>query len=216
MTIRIVLVDDQALVRAGIISLLNLSDAVEVISEASDGRQALEVLSKNSPDIVLTDLSMPEMDGIELIAAIRANDNQVPILILTTFDDPELVLKGIQAGAQGYLLKDVNLDVLINAISRVAAGESLIQPALTERLIKGVAKQTPEYEKPLHIEPLSVKEKDVLRLVASGYSNKEIANLLAKSEGTIKNQLSAILAKLGARDRTRAVLIAIEKGLLED
>ncbi len=215
MPIKLVLIDDQALIRAGIKSLLGLSEHVEVIGEAADGSQGLAVIQQLQPDVVLLDLSMPVMDGIETLQQMAVLGIKTPVIILTTFDDHELVLKGIHAGAKGYLLKDVSLESLIAAIQAVANGQTLIQPAITERLLAGLQTHAnPEYAPQTQIEPLSNKEMEILRLVASGYSNKEISAALHKSEGTIKNHVSNILAKLGVRDRTRAVLLAIEKGIL--
>ena len=214
MTIKILLVDDQSLVRAGIKSLLGLSEKVSVVAEASDGSEVLAKVAATEPDVILLDLSMPVMDGIATLAALNQANIATPVVILTTFDDHELVLRGLKAGAKGYLLKDVSLDSLIQAIETVHNGETLVQPALTERLLQGLSTIAPEFELPAAIEALTTKETEVLRLMASGYSNKEISTALFKSEGTVKNHVSSILTKLGVRDRTRAVLLAIEKGLL--
>ncbi|MBO9491648.1 response regulator transcription factor [Endozoicomonas sp. G2_1] len=214
MTIKILLVDDQNLVRAGIKSLLGLSEKVSVVAEASDGSEVLAKVEATEPDVILLDLSMPVMDGIATLAALNQANIATPVVILTTFDDHELVLRGLKAGAKGYLLKDVSLDSLIQAIETVDNGETLVQPALTERLLQGLSTIAPEFELPAAIEALTTKETEVLRLMASGYSNKEISTALFKSEGTVKNHVSSILTKLGVRDRTRAVLLAIEKGLL--
>ena len=214
MTIKILLVDDQSLVRAGIKSLLGLSEKVSVVAEASDGSEVLAKVEATEPDVILLDLSMPVMDGIATLAALNQANIVTPVVILTTFDDHELVLRGLKAGAKGYLLKDVSLDSLIQAIETVHNGETLVQPALTERLLQGLSTIAPEFELPAAIEALTTKETEVLRLMASGYSNKEISTALFKSEGTVKNHVSSILTKLGVRDRTRAVLLAIEKGLL--
>ncbi len=215
MTIRVLLVDDQMLVREGIKSLLNLSDKVEVVGEAKDGSEVLSAIENGSPDIILLDLSMPKVDGIGTLRLLKDNKLQTPAIILTTFDDHEFILKGIQAGAKGYLLKDVSLETLIEGIETVHSGGSLMQPALTERLMQGLQGFKSDFEAPEMIEPLSPKELEVLGLMASGYSNKEISEALHKSEGTIKNHVSNLLAKLGVRDRTRAVLLAIEKGILQ-
>ncbi|REL28786.1 DNA-binding response regulator [Thalassotalea euphylliae] len=211
---KLLLVDDQTLVREGIKSLLALSDKVRVVAEACDGTQVLPQMTAHRPDVVLLDISMPKMNGIEALQQLSAHHMTTPVIILTTFDDSELVLKGIQAGAKGYLLKDVSLDSLINAIETVYRGETMVQPALTERLLQGVSKVQSDFAAPAEVEALTPKEIEVLRLMASGYSNKEISSALFKSEGTIKNHVSNLLAKLGVRDRTRAVLLAIEKGIL--
>ena len=214
MTIRVLLVDDQMLVREGIKSLLNLSDKVTVVGEAQDGSQVVDAIQQYQPDVILLDLSMPVMDGIETLNLLNEKSINIPVIILTTFDDHEFILRGIQAGAKGYLLKDVSLETLIEGIETVKGGERLMQPALTERLLQGLQGHQSDFVAPEIIEPLSPKEREVLGLMASGCSNKEISEALHKSEGTIKNHVSNVLAKLGVRDRTRAVLIAIEKGIL--
>jgi len=214
MPIKILLVDDQMLVREGIKSLLNLSDKVKVVAEAKDGSYVVKAIEKTNPDVILLDLSMPVMDGIATLNHLNEKQITVPVIILTTFDDHEFILKGIHAGAKGYLLKDVSLDTLIEAIQTVHGGQRVMQPALTERLLQGLQGLKSDFSVPEIIEPLSPKELEVLGLMASGCSNKEISAALHKSEGTIKNHVSNLLAKLGARDRTRAVLTAIEKGIL--
>ena len=216
--IKVLLVDDQMLVREGIKSLLNLSETVEVIAEASDGSEVLGLLETNYVDLILLDLSMPNVDGIATLKLLQDEPSAPPVIILTTFDDHQLVLEGLAAGAKGYLLKDVSLDTLCESISAVKNGATLIQPAITERLVSGVKTQSESFSyDATHAGPtnLSKKELEVLRLMACGYSNKEISTALFKSEGTIKNHVSNILAKLGVRDRTRAVLSAIEQGLLK-
>ena len=157
---------------------------------------------------------MPKMDGIATLNWLAENKVSTPVIILTTFDDHEFILRGVQAGAMGYLLKDVSLETLIEGIETVHSGKRLMQPALTERLMQGLQGFKSEFEAPEVIDPLSPKELEVLGLMASGCSNKEISEALHKSEGTIKNHVSNVLSKLGVRDRTRAVLIAIEKGIL--
>ena len=212
--IRVALVDDQTLVREGIRSLLKLSDAVEVVAEAADGDEVLSLASEHQPDVFLMDLRMPRVNGIEAVSALRKANVQVPVIILTTFDDHELVLEGLRAGAQGYLLKDVSLENLIAAIESVHSGETIVQPTLTDTLLKKLSQQSSEFDSLPDPPALTPKETEVLRLIAGGYSNKEISTALSKSEGTIKNHVSNILSKLGVRDRTRAVLRAIEVGLI--
>lgn len=215
MTIKILLVDDQMLVREGIKSLLNLSDKVMVTGEAKDGSQVIKAIDENQPDVILLDLSMPVMNGIETLELLADKEISIPVIILTTFDDHDYILKGIKAGAKGYLLKDVSLETLIEGIEAVYNGKRLIQPALTERLMQGLSGFKSEFDAPEMVESLSPKELEVLGLMTSGCSNREISDALHKSEGTIKNHVSNLLAKLGVRDRTRAVLIAIEKGILK-
>ncbi|MEC9407001.1 MAG: response regulator transcription factor [Abyssibacter sp.] len=211
MTIRVALIDDQTLVRQGIRGLLELSDAVTVVAEAEDGDLAVQLVATHQPDVLLMDMRMPRMNGAEATTALMQAGLAVPVIILTTFDDHDQVLAGIRAGAKGYLLKDVSLENLIRAIESVASGQTMIQPAITEALLKGLTRQgAGTFEASGMPEPLTARETEVLRLMAGGYSNKEIAQALSKSDGTIKNHVSHILAKLGVRDRTRAVLKAIE------
>lgn len=212
--IRVVLVDDQTLIRQGVRSLLALSDDIEVVGEASDGQEALEIVPKLKPDVLLLDLRMPNMNGLQVLEALAERDQQPPTLILTTFDDDELVLGGIRAGAKGYLLKDVALEDLLNAVRTLASGNTFVNPAITDRLLKGLKSHTTEFSALEQPEAMTGRETEILRLMAGGYSNKEIARALDVAEGTIKNHVSNILSKMGVRDRTRAVLKAIEAGLI--
>ena len=215
MTIKVCLVDDQKLIRDGITNLLNLSEDVKVVAEAGDGQAFLDMMSKIEIDVILMDLSMPVMGGIDTIKALHEQGYQIPIIILTTFDDHELILEAIQSGAAGYLLKDVSLETLIDGIKTVHSGNRLMQPAITERLMEGLKGYHSGLNMPDPLEQLTNRETEILGLMATGCSNKEMSQMLHKSEGTIKNHVSNILAKLGVRDRTRAVLVAIEKGLLD-
>ena len=212
--IRVCLVDDQTLVRQGIRALLALADDIEVIGEAADGRQAVEVIPQLKPDVVLMDMRMPHMSGLEALQALSASGQLPPTIILTTFDDDQLVLAGIKAGARGYMLKDVSLEQLVNAIQTVAGGGSLVQPAVTQRLLSGLEHMNNAFVSLERPDPLTERETEILRLMAGGFSNKEIANSLRVAEGTVKNHVSNILSKLGVRDRTRAVLKAFELGLV--
>lgn len=212
--ISVLLVDDQTLVRQGIRSLLELSEDIRVIAEAADGAQAVEMIPLKKPDVVLLDLRMPGMSGIDVLNTL-AQANQLPAtIILTTFDDDQLVLAGLKAGARGYLLKDVSLDQLVNAVKAVAAGGSLVAPVVTQRLLSGLERMHNEFVSLDRPDPLTERETEILRLMAGGYSNKEIANSLGVAEGTVKNHVSNILSKLGVRDRTRAVLKAFELGIV--
>jgi len=212
--IRVLLVDDQNLVRQGVRALLSLDDGIEVIGEARDGREALEVIPQLNPDVVLMDMRMPVMSGLEALQAMARTQSLPPTIILTTFDDDQLVLAGIKAGAKGYLLKDVSLQQLVGAIQAVAAGGSLVQPAVTQRLLSGLEHMRNDFVSLDRPDPLTERETEILRLMAGGFSNKEIANSLGVAEGTIKNHVSNILSKLGVRDRTRAVLKAFELKLV--
>jgi len=212
--IRVCLVDDQTLVRQGVRSLLELSTDIEVIGEAVDGAHAIEIIPKLKPDVVLLDMRMPGQSGLDVLTALKARGELPPTIILTTFDDDQLVLNGMKAGARGYLLKDVSLEQLVNAVKTVAAGGSLVQPVVTERLLKGLERMHNEFSSLDEPDPLTERETEILRLMAGGYSNKEIANSLGVAEGTVKNHVSNILSKLGVRDRTRAVLKAFELKLV--
>ncbi|KAG1255394.1 hypothetical protein G6F65_016658 [Rhizopus arrhizus] len=198
----------------GIRSLLALDDGIEVVAEAGDGRQAVELIPQMRPDVVLMDMRMPVMSGLEALQVLSRQEQLPPTIILTTFDDDQLVLAGLKAGAKGYLLKDVTLAQLVGAIRTVADGGSLVQPAVTQRLLSGLEHMRNEFVSLDRPDPLTDRETEILRLMASGFSNKEIANSLGVAEGTIKNHVSNILSKLGVRDRTRAVLKAFELQLV--
>jgi DNA-binding NarL/FixJ family response regulator len=212
--IEVCLVDDQTLVRQGIRSLLELSDSIRVVAEAGDGMQAVETIPRVKPDVVLLDMRMPGMSGLDVLNALAASNQLPPTIILTTFDDDQLVLAGLKAGARGYLLKDVSLDQLVDAVKTVAAGGSLVAPVVTQRLLSGLERMQNEFTSLDRPDPLTDRETEILRLMAGGYSNKEIANSLGVAEGTVKNHVSNILSKLGVRDRTRAVLKAFELGIV--
>lgn len=212
--IRVYLVDDQTLVRQGVRSLLALDAGIEVVGEAGDGKQAIEAIATLAPDVVLMDMRMPVMSGLEALQALARLGQLPPTIILTTFDDDQLVLAGLKAGAKGYLLKDVSLEQLVGAIRVVAEGGSLVQPAVTQRLLSGLENMHNAFVSLERPDPLTDRETEILRLMASGFSNKEIANSLGVAEGTIKNHVSNILSKLGVRDRTRAVLKAFELQLV--
>jgi len=206
--IRVFIADDQLLVRQGIRRLLELDRELEIAGEAEDGAQTIERVAEARPDVLLLDVRMPHMSGIDVLREMSASETLPPTLILTTFEDGDVVLEGIRAGARGFMLKDVSYEQLISAIRAVAAGETVFQPAVTQRLLRAVPRNSERTEE------LTEREREVVRLMAGGYSNKEIAHALGTAEGTIKNHVSSILGKLGARDRTRAVLKALESGLL--
>ncbi|MBN8482852.1 MAG: response regulator transcription factor [Xanthomonadales bacterium] len=212
--ISVCLVDDQTLVRQGIRSLLELSDTIRVVAEAADGAQAVQLIPEVSPDVVLLDMRMPGMSGLDVLNALATAGKLPPTIILTTFDDDQLVLAGLKAGARGYLLKDVSLDQLVDAVKVVAGGGSLVAPVVTQRLLSGLERMQNDFTSLDRPDPLTERETEILRLMAGGYSNKEIANSLGVAEGTVKNHVSNILSKLGVRDRTRAVLKAFELGIV--
>ncbi|MBU2876572.1 MULTISPECIES: response regulator [Alteromonadaceae] len=216
MSINVMVVDDQTLVREGIKSLLSLAPEINIVAEAADGKSALNIIATHKPDVVLMDIRMPIMNGIETVEALnlKAPAEIPPVIMLTTFDEHQLVIQAIQAGAKGYLLKDVSLETLVEAIVKVHSGETLIQPGLTQRVLKSLQGKETAFESSIAPIPLSAKEVEILRLIAAGCSNREISELMFKSEGTVKNQVSNVLDKLGVRDRTRAVLKAIELGFI--
>ena len=212
--IRVFLVEDQAIVRQGLRSLLDLVDDIEVIGEAADVEVAVAKIPAAAPDVVLLDLRMPKLDGLGVLERLGTADELPPTLILTTFDDDASLLEGIRAGARGFLLKDVSLDQLTRAIRTLASGGTMIQPAVTDRVLKGLGELRHEFESLDPPDPLTERETEVLRLMAGGYSNREIAGAFELAEGTVKNHISNILSKLGVRDRTRAVLKAVELGII--
>ncbi|HEY7185179.1 MAG TPA: response regulator transcription factor [Vicinamibacterales bacterium] len=212
--IRIVLVDDQTLVRQGIRSLLQLAGDITIVGEAGDGDEALSVIAREKPDVVLLDVRMPKKNGLDVLRELKSTNTVPPIILLTTFDDDEALLAAVRAGAKGYLLKDVSLEQLTEAIHAVAAGGTVIRPAVTERVLRGLEHMPRDFEALSPPEPLTKREIEIVRLMAGGYSNREIADALGTAEGTVKNHASSILSKLGVRDRTRAVLKALELGYI--
>ncbi|HKL51665.1 MAG TPA: response regulator transcription factor [Wenzhouxiangellaceae bacterium] len=212
--IRVMLVDDQTLVRQGVRSLLELAEDIEVVAEAIDGVEAVAMAPETAPDVMLLDIRMPRKNGLEVLRELHAAGTLPPTIILTTFDEDDLVLDGIRTGARGYLLKDVSLEELVGAVRRVADGQTMVKPAVTERLLAGLGKSRLDFSSLDRPDPLTERETEILRLMAGGYSNKEIANALSVAEGTVKNHVSSILSKLGVRDRTRAVLKAFELGAI--
>lgn len=214
--IRVCIADDQPLMRQGLESLLAISDDVTVVGHAGDGDEALAAVAAHAPDVLLLDLRMPGRDGIATLEALRERGVVVAVLVLTTFDDDELVLRALRAGARGYLLKDVGLEELLGAIRTLADGGTLVQPALTERLLRTID-SLPVPDDFAHLptpEPLTPRETEILRLLAGGFTNREIAEAMFLAEGTVKNHISTLLTKFGVRDRTRAVLRALHLGML--
>lgn len=214
MKTRLILVEDQMLVREGIKSLLGLDDSVEVVGEYENGQQLIDSENALNCDVILMDIRMPKLSGIDTLLALSDKGISTPVLMLTTFDDHELVNGAMRAGAKGYLLKDVSLETLVDTITQIKNGKTLIQPAVTEKVLQGLKGLNVVFESFENPEPLTEKEVEILRLIAAGYSNKEIADAMFKSTGTIKNQVSSVMAKLGVRDRTRAVLKALEQGVI--
>lgn len=206
--VRIVLVDDQNLVREGLGSLIQLSCNMQLVAEADDGDTVIPLLQQHQPDVLLLDIRMPKMSGLDVLRLMRQQCINTPCLILTTFDDHDLVLECIRLGAKGYLRKDVRFEALSKAIASLAQGGTWYQPAITCQIEHNQTGLYSQHDR--RVSQLSTIETQILRLVAAGYSNHEIATALCKSSGTVRNQVSAILTKLNVRDRTRAVLKALE------
>lgn len=215
--IKILLVDDQQLVRQGIQLLLETEDDLQVIGMANNGIDALEKIEKLKPDVVLMDIRMPEMNGVEATQHISQKYPGIGVVILTTFDDDEYVFEGLKAGARGYLLKDISSEEMATAVRTVAAGGALIQPSITRKVLSEFSRlaTTPKAANTTDLpEPLTDREMDVLKSIAEGHSNKEIAEQLFITEGTVKNHVSNLIAKLNVRDRTQAIIRAKDLGLI--
>ena len=212
MTIKVLIVDDQALLRTGFRKILESEPDLEVVGEAGDGGEAIEAVALLRPDVVLMDIRMPRLDGLE---ATRRIAGTTRVLILTTFDLNEYVYEALRAGASGFLLKDAPAEQLVTAIRVVAAGDALLAPSITRRLIEEFAHRPPPNVQPEQLEALSSRELEVLRLVARGLSNAEIARELFLGDATVKTHVSRILHKLALRDRVQAVVLAYESGLLQ-
>ena len=218
MTIRVLICDDQSLFREALRTLLSSYSELEVIGEAANGEEALRLAVANSPDVVLMDLRMPVMDGVESTRRINQLGKAIKVIVLTTFDDDETVFDGLRAGAVGYLLKDVSSEKLVEAIQAANAGQYFLLPSITAKVVSEFSKISKPSKKPrdeMIPDPLSPREIGILRIVAQGASNKEIAEHLFISEGTVKNHLSSILSKLGVRDRMQAILKAREYGIID-
>jgi DNA-binding NarL/FixJ family response regulator len=215
MTIRVLLADDQALFREGLRTLLSTHPDVEVVGEAANGEEAIALLERSSADVVLMDLRMPVLDGIQATARMRDRWPAVPVLVLTTFDDDASLFGALRAGAAGYLLKDVSSETLLSAITAAARGEAFLQSTVTGRVVAAFARLMesggPKAE--ALVLPLSPREREIVALLGTGASNKEIADRLCLAEGTVKNHVTNILSKLDVRDRTQAALRARQLGL---
>ena len=207
--IRVGIADDQVLVREGIARLIELSGSAETIWQCDNGQDALTKLREEPVDVLVCDIRMPGMDGITVVKRLRGAGDTQPVLVLTTFDDHQLFVEALSAGANGFLLKDVSLEKLIDAIATVAEGGFIAEPRLVSQVSMGI-----DDAPPASPDVLSGKERDVLRLVAGGLSNREIADVIHLAEGTVKNHISSILTKLNCRDRTQAVLYAIHWKLI--
>ena len=217
MSIRVLLVDDQALIRAGFRMILDAEEDMEVVGECSDGTQAVDSARRLTPDVVLMDIRMPEMDGIEATQRIAAREGETGprVLMLTTFDLDEYVYDALRAGASGFLLKDVPAEELVSGIRVVAKGEALLAPSVTKRLIHEFSRgPRAQQGAPAELDELTPRELEVFKLIARGMSNAEIAEELVVSETTVKTHVARVLMKLGVRDRVQAVVLAYESGVV--
>ncbi len=215
MSIRVLVADDQAMVRAGFRMLLSDEEGIEVVAEADNGLEAVDKAARFDPTVVLMDIRMPELDGLEATRRILAANPSARILILTTFDLDEYIFEALGAGASGFVLKDDPPEQLIEAIRTVAAGDALLSPAVTKRVIERFTR-TPYREAPKGLDELTSREREVLRLIAEGLSNAEIGQALYISETTVKTHVTRVLQKLGLRDRVQAVVLAYQSRLFEE
>ncbi len=216
MSVRVVLVDDQALIRTGFKMILETEDDIEVVGEASDGEQAISMARSVRPDVVLMDVQMPTMDGLEATGRI-VRDANIPsrIVILTTFERDDYVFEALRAGASGFLLKNAPSEELVHAVRVVAAGDALLAPSVTRKVIEGFIRRPAQRSNEGELRRLTERETEILQLLATGKSNSELAAHLFVGEGTIKTHVSSVLTKLGLRDRMQAVIFAYESGLIE-
>lgn len=221
MTIRVLLVDDQPLFREGLSTLLDLQEEIEIVGEADNGREALDQVAALRPDVVLMDVRMPVLDGVAAARQIREESPQVRVLMLTTFDDDEYVFEGLRAGAVGYLLKDVSSQQLMEAIKTAVRGETFLQPSVAAKVVAEFNRLSDHDDagsaapdQSALVEPLTERELEILQVLATGASNREIAAQLHITEGTVKNHVTNILSKLNARDRTQAALKAKDLSLI--
>ena len=214
MTIRVLVADDQSMVRAGFRMLLGGEEGIEVVAEASNGLEAVDKAARFEPEVVLMDIRMPELDGLEATRRILSADSAARVLILTTFDLDEYVYEALRAGASGFVLKDDPPEQLIAAIRTIAAGDALLSPSVTKRVVERFSR-IPHLAPPKELDELSEREREVFRLLAHGLSNAEIGEELYISETTVKTHVTHILSKLGLRDRVQAVVLAYRSGLVE-
>jgi DNA-binding NarL/FixJ family response regulator len=214
MTLRVVVADDQALVRTGFRMIIDARDDLEVVGEASDGREAVRLTREERPDVVLMDVRMPVLDGIEATRRIVADGSAARVLVLTTWDLDAHVVAALRAGASGFLLKDIRPAELVDAIRLTARGDALLAPSVTRRVLDRFLRTAPDLDPPPGLESLSGREREVLTLIGQALSNAEIAARLGLSEATVKNHLTAVLRKLGLRDRVQAVVAAYDHGLV--
>ena len=217
MTIRVLIADDQDMVRTGFRMILSADDDIAVVADARNGQEAVEAVARDHPDVVLMDIRMPVLDGLAATREIRRRGNPGPaVIILTTFDTDEYLYDALAAGASGFLLKDAPADDLVRAVRVVAAGDALLSPAVTRRVIDRAAQHAAGAEEAAAVARLSEREREVLRLMAEGLSNGEIAQRLVLGEATVKTHVARVLQKLPARDRVQAVIVAFRSGLVHE
>jgi DNA-binding NarL/FixJ family response regulator len=214
MSIRILVADDETIVRQAFVNLLSIQEGLEVVADAADGAEAVQLAATHRPDVALLDIRMPRMDGIEAAQYILATSQTTKALMLTTFDLDEYIYRALSVGASGFLLKDTTAEELINAVRVVARGDALLAPAITKRLIAEFANQHRPSAEPSATDQLTPRETEVLTLIARGLSNAELAEQLVVSEHTVRTHISHLFAKLGVRDRAQAVIMAYESGLV--
>jgi len=212
-SIRVLVADDAELYRSGVTAILGAADGIEVVAEAADGREAVELSRRARPDVALVDLRMPVMDGTETIRELVRIHTTCRCVVLTTFDDDRLIFEALRAGAVGYLLKDVSAEALVDGVRKVAAGDAVLTPSVTTRVLAEFVRMTPTGPG-TQLPALSRREREVLSLIGRGSTNKEIATALNIAVGTVKNHVTSVLDKLGVDDRTRAALVARDLGLL--
>lgn len=214
--IRVLICDDQTVVREGLAAILSTDPEIEVAGLASNGREALDLLQETQPDVVLMDLKMPVMNGVQTTQHLRRAHPEVNVLVLTTYADDQWVLDAVRAGAAGYLLKDTRRDALLDAIKGTAEGKTYLDPAVAGKLTQQVASGvTPAQHPEPQLDPFTEREQEVLNLLAQGHNNPEIADRLHLARGTVRNYVSAILQKLGVSDRTQAAVVAVQRGLID-
>lgn len=214
--VRVLICDDQTVVREGLAAILGTDPAIQVVGLAGDGREAQRLVEETQPDVVLMDLKMPVMNGIQATYHLRRHHPNLPVLVLTTYADDEWVLDAIRAGAAGYLLKDTRREELIEAIKGTASGRTYLDPSIAATVLRQAAMGTaPISQKSIGVEDLTERELEILRLLVGGHSNPEIAARLHLAPGTVRNYVSTILQKLGVSDRTQAAVIAVQQGLVD-
>ena len=216
LTVRVLICDDQTVVREGLAAILSTDPEIEVVGLASDGAEALDMVSQTGPDVVLMDLQMPIMNGVQATQRLRRDHPDLYVLVLTTYAQDQWVLDAVRAGATGYLLKDTRRDELVAAIKGTVEGRSYLDPAVAGAVLQAAASPPPARQAESLVEPFTEREQEILDLLAQGKSNPEIASRLHLARGTVRNYVSVIFQKLGVSDRTEAAVVAVQRGLVDD